>query len=388
MYWEHQNGRTISASPTQTSNTTVTTPPDIQIKPKTPRSPILSSVNLGAITSANFIETDRIMEDSFVDNTICYDGRENLFRHPIPKSPESLVRHKLLVQSHKSDYSFPLTYPQDACLNFIDETPPRTVDRQMSENSAVISAQTSRDIAPPELSYGTHGQQLYYSDLPTQFSGQNNGNDIRNHKSPIEYQTMERSETESNQSEEISLSSTSPPSSLPNLGSHSHNSVNARYVSRKRKSQNNILDKNREPSSESNAKNLSLNENSAGPEEVPTNGIMHSIGRTRTPKKTAHNMIEKRYRTNLNDKIAALRDAVPSLRVAIRSDLGLVQDRNGNNKLCETTENRDDNYSGLPKTGIVDIESEDLQGLTVAPKLNKVQPALLTSLHNKHAFSY
>lgn len=33
------------------------------------------------------------------------------------------------------------------------------------------------------------------------------------------------------------------------------------------------------------------------------------------PKKTAHNMIEKRYRNNLNDKIAALRDAVPALRV-------------------------------------------------------------------------
>lgn len=32
------------------------------------------------------------------------------------------------------------------------------------------------------------------------------------------------------------------------------------------------------------------------------------------PKKTAHNMIEKRYRTNLNDKISQLRDAVPSLR--------------------------------------------------------------------------
>jgi len=36
------------------------------------------------------------------------------------------------------------------------------------------------------------------------------------------------------------------------------------------------------------------------------------------PKKIAHNEIEKRYRTNLNDKIIELRDAVPALRVARR----------------------------------------------------------------------
>lgn len=56
-------------------------------------------------------------------------------------------------------------------------------------------------------------------------------------------------------------------------------------------------------------------------------------------KKTAHNMIEKRYRTNLNDKIAALRDSVPSLRV-------------------------------MSKGEEVDGK-EDLQGLTPAHKLNK-----------------
>jgi hypothetical protein len=60
-------------------------------------------------------------------------------------------------------------------------------------------------------------------------------------------------------------------------------------------------------------------------------------------KKTAHNMIEKRYRTNLNDKIAALRDSVPSLRM---------------------TEKKDFN---------ADITmQEDLGGLEAAQKLNKV----------------
>jgi hypothetical protein len=61
-------------------------------------------------------------------------------------------------------------------------------------------------------------------------------------------------------------------------------------------------------------------------------------------KKTAHNMIEKRYRTNLNDKIAALRDSVPSLRAISKSVRGE-----------DAAEDR-----------------EDLQGLTPAHKLNKV----------------
>ena len=61
------------------------------------------------------------------------------------------------------------------------------------------------------------------------------------------------------------------------------------------------------------------------------------------PKKTSHNMIEKRYRTNLNDKIAALRDSVPSLRIMTKSARGE-----------DTAEDR-----------------EELQGLTPAHKLNK-----------------
>ena len=60
-------------------------------------------------------------------------------------------------------------------------------------------------------------------------------------------------------------------------------------------------------------------------------------------KKTAHNMIEKRYRTNLNDKIAALRDSVPSLRMTEKKEF------NGDIAM-----------------------QEDLGGLEAAQKLNKV----------------
>jgi hypothetical protein len=67
----------------------------------------------------------------------------------------------------------------------------------------------------------------------------------------------------------------------------------------------------------------------------PTNGRHPPV------KKTAHNMIEKRYRTNLNEKIAALRDSVPSLRVMSK------------------------------KNSRGEEIHEDLQGLTPAHKLNK-----------------
>lgn len=65
------------------------------------------------------------------------------------------------------------------------------------------------------------------------------------------------------------------------------------------------------------------------------------------PKKTAHNMIEKRYRTNLNDKIAALRDSVPALRVMVHR--------------LEQHE----------AEGLEDGADEDLGGLAPAHKLNK-----------------
>lgn len=106
------------------------------------------------------------------------------------------------------------------------------------------------------------------------------------------------------------------PGSLNNGTSSSHSSPEPATTSKKRKSTEDTDDFDDVPSSKKSG--------------------------SQPPKKTAHNMIEKRYRTNLNDKIAALRDSVPSLRVMSRP--------NG-------TEEDDD--------------PEDLEGLTPAHKLNK-----------------
>lgn len=75
------------------------------------------------------------------------------------------------------------------------------------------------------------------------------------------------------------------------------------------------------------------------------------------PKKTAHNMIEKRYRTNLNDKIAALRDSVPALRVMVHR---LEPGQEG----CEDVDEEGLGY-GMCQ------DRDDLGGLAPAHKLNK-----------------
>lgn len=76
---------------------------------------------------------------------------------------------------------------------------------------------------------------------------------------------------------------------------------------------------------------------SAGDDKSGTSG---SPGDGEPPvKKTSHNVIEKRYRNNLNDKILELRDSVPSLRAMTKSSEG--------------------------------PDSEDLEGLAPAHKLNK-----------------
>ncbi|KAB5546903.1 hypothetical protein GE09DRAFT_1060499 [Coniochaeta sp. 2T2.1] len=84
------------------------------------------------------------------------------------------------------------------------------------------------------------------------------------------------------------------------------------------------------------------------------------------PKKTAHNMIEKRYRNNLNDKIAALRDSVPALRVMVHRLEGGAAENNGGSEL----DDEENNGFGVA-VGKIEGGAEDLGGLAPAHKLNK-----------------
>lgn len=67
--------------------------------------------------------------------------------------------------------------------------------------------------------------------------------------------------------------------------------------------------------------------------------------------KSSHNMIEKKYRTNINSKILILRDAVPALRIAAGAD---------------------------------DVSLADLEGITPASKLNKASVLTKATEYIKH----
>ncbi|RAL63510.1 hypothetical protein DID88_003930 [Monilinia fructigena] len=90
--------------------------------------------------------------------------------------------------------------------------------------------------------------------------------------------------------------------------------------------------------------------------EVDDEDDEDSPGQHPPVKKTAHNMIEKRYRNNINDKIGELRDSVPSLRIMQKSARGE-----------DTADDR-----------------EGLQGLTPAHKLNKATILAKATEYIKH----
>ncbi|KAI9267915.1 hypothetical protein BDA99DRAFT_558116 [Phascolomyces articulosus] len=88
---------------------------------------------------------------------------------------------------------------------------------------------------------------------------------------------------------------------------------------------------------------------------VPTNGLIGG----RQQKKTAHNAIERRYRNNINDRIAELKNAVPALLHAKLKDTHRTGKRSRTNNALD-----DDDDEG-------EDGEEYLDGVAVATKLNK-----------------
>ncbi|RCI01011.1 hypothetical protein CU097_015208 [Rhizopus azygosporus] len=93
-----------------------------------------------------------------------------------------------------------------------------------------------------------------------------------------------------------------------------------------------------------NSINNSVNTSASNSSSVNAPGRQH--------KKTAHNAIERRYRNNINDRIAELKNAVPALLYA------KVKDNNGRKR---KNDEEDDGEDG----------EEYLDGVAVATKLNK-----------------
>lgn len=81
------------------------------------------------------------------------------------------------------------------------------------------------------------------------------------------------------------------------------------------------------------------------------------MGKREKPRtKSAHNVIEQRYRNKINDKFTALQNSVPTLRVIARKK----------SKTRSDDDDEEEEYYYLPPLG-----REDLEGLEPARKLNK-----------------
>lgn len=148
--------------------------------------------------------------------------------------------------------------------------------------------------------------------------------------------------------EEIQLRAIAMPQQARNVSAYPHSPTSSRgsppHSPKPRQTRQCISNPNHSNNLKRKSSDCSSDSNSDVEDEMP---VRHP-----PIKKTAHNMIEKRYRTNLNDKIALLRDSVPSLRVMTR-------------KCSRGQEDGDEHINE-------DNEEEDLQGLTPAHKLNKV----------------
>ncbi|RKF73042.1 hypothetical protein GcM1_246210 [Golovinomyces cichoracearum] len=375
MYWDNNSNRALSSSPSKTIYTNVTTPPATYLKSEASRSPNLGSSYSGNACSPSYNENNCSIEDALIENSMCVNKREITFQSPTPKSPENLTKPKSLIQNHKSDHLMPFSSSFESSNGFFN-TEKSCVVKSDKEKKKIATEIDKTFVGINNLSdfpFTSHRQELCHQKISNNKHGQSEGAQIGIEERPLGHNAMERSKTDSNNIEEFGSSSTPLHSLQSYSGLHSRKSMHAYSISRKRKTHYESQDTEKgiiDP--EGTTKSLFSIENSKDHDEAQVDGTLHSVGRTIIPKKTAHNMIEKRYRTNLNDKIAALRDAVPSLRVAVRNDLGFVQDSTGKSNTSERGEQRhDSNVGSTRKTRTLDPEIENLQGLTVAHKLNK-----------------
>ncbi|TQS39464.1 hypothetical protein Golomagni_00011 [Golovinomyces magnicellulatus] len=375
MCWDNNSNRALSSSPSKTIYTNVTTPPTTYLKSEASRSPNMGSSYSGNTCSPSYNENNCTMEDTLTENSMCVNRREIPFQNPTPKSPENLTRPKSLIQNHKNDHLIPFSCSSESNNDFINSE--KSCEVKSEEEKKNVATEIDKTAVGnnnlSDFPFISHRQELCHQKISNHKHEQSEGAQAGIEERPVDYHVMERSKTDSNKIEDFSLSSTPLHSLQSYSGFHSRKSMHACSISRKRKSHYESQDtKKGIINPEGTAKSLCSIENSKDHDEAQVDGTLHSVGRTIIPKKTAHNMIEKRYRTNLNDKIAALRDAVPSLRVAVRNDLGFVQESTGTSNTSERGEQRHDSHVGSTrKTRTLDPEIENLQGLTVAHKLNK-----------------
>lgn len=123
----------------------------------------------------------------------------------------------------------------------------------------------------------------------------------------------------------------------------------------------------------SNFSDYNKNSGGSGGREDSTGGTI--VGPNGKKIKSSHNLIEKKYRTNINSKIIELRNCVPALRILI-AKAGNHRTRTVNNE----KEAIDDYYEG---NGYTDDE-EKCDGLKPAKKLNKATILSKASEYIKH----
>ncbi|KAI1003749.1 hypothetical protein K3495_g4459 [Podosphaera aphanis] len=364
MNWDEYDDRALTSSPTRISNTSVNTSPATYFKTETTLPSALEPLGFEVMNSSSFTRSDSIIENGFLSNSIYCNGPETFLHLP----SQHLLADLSTLESHADVCSFPLPYPSETCINLIEN------NSQFSNNTESLSS-----VQKPlqmDILGGVSMSDFSLSHPCTQlqeYSGDHhNKGEQRTQAEDYALLTTKRSDSDSNYNMNTDLISSPSPSTQSKVEFPSIKHDDFQSPAKKRKFDSAYDDKTNSYSSK-NDLDLYPNKNS-NVGENNNFGDMHAKGKTRPPKKIAHNMIEKRYRTNLNEKIAALRDAVPSLRIVVRCGSGQLRQSSKTGNKARKDEQKKPKLARVTRkdtTDRLDIERDDLQGLTAANKLNK-----------------